>query len=125
MSRYTEHLVSVLRIMFNSPDLLLLHHVDCFMDILILALDDDVIPLFSCLLQKNNFLHSILQISDVTNRLVFAYRVCDTLQRNIGLKNAIWQGEVAETGRLLSQFCNSESFHSSGKQEKENESFNR
>ena len=108
-----EHLVSVLRIMFNSPDYLMIHHVESFMKILILAQDDDLIPFFSCLLKKNNFLHSVMQIQNVSNRLAFAHLICDTLQRNLGLKNAIWQGEVAASGRLLCQYCHSETFEDS------------
>ena len=110
MSSLIKHLVSVLRILFNSPDYLLIHHVESFMKILILAQDDDLIPFFSYLLHKYNFLHSVMQIQNVSNRLTFAYRICDTLQRNIALKNAIWQGEVAASGRVLYQYCNSETF---------------
>ena len=115
MDSLVDHLVSLLRIMFNSPDSLMINYVENFMNILILAQDDELIPSFSCLLQKNNFLHSVMQIKNVSNKLEFACRICEALQRNIGLKNAIWQGELEATGHALYQYCHSQSFNGQSK----------
>ena len=56
MSSLIKHLVSVLRILFNSPDYLLIHHVESFMKILILAQTPEAAKPFnqSALIQEMN-----------------------------------------------------------------------